>query len=236
MYYRRYYSYYKKESQYENLCHRLSPIIHEIEDIFLNLDDNVLENLLFRYKKLHGDSAYNYAKKTYPKWKNRKVKFSVQTAERLVDLVPRYLKLNKRFEFVEKLVIHYSNKNSQYHAISIDLDNIDIGINNLRKIIENYLSNQFSAMQNLPTKLIDTISWINDNDMIVSRKILDEVNNKINNNTAILAKQELLHLIEISKNNDKIKSSQSIELIGCRINVEFKKLTGFKKLIKSIFK
>lgn len=92
-------------TQRERLSSTFGGIDRDIERIFLSMAPADLSLLLYYYEEEFGRSAATYARKTYPRWKCRKVRMSGQVAERLLSLVPPLLSQEERFKLIKKLRI-----------------------------------------------------------------------------------------------------------------------------------
>jgi hypothetical protein len=84
-------------------------------NLFLNIFFEEELRLTGRHQKasasaFDGNSAHDYALQTYPKWRNGLVKLSGMVAERILNLVPPYLKFDRRYTTVEKLCNHHAKK------------------------------------------------------------------------------------------------------------------------------
>src|SRR5439155_23839491 len=119
---------------YHQLTRRLGPIVDDVKRAFFNLDRIELKDLLSRYGEDYGDSARHYAEETYQRWKSGRVELSGQTAERLLNLVPRYLSFEQRFSMVEKLCDYHALQRQAF--VSVDMKNPSSGLMEIRKQID----------------------------------------------------------------------------------------------------
>lgn len=205
--------------QYYALERRLGPIIGDIKKIFLNLHKESFEDLLIPYEKLYGTKARDYAAMAFPKWKSGQTKMSGQTAERILNLVPKYLTTNQRYDIVKKLCEHHIEK--KYKHVTIDINNPEIGF---RAFQENILEFQDSSfIKHLPEHVVETATWLNDDDVTVTRILLAEINKKISAEVKSYAKIEF-NKLHTAINNKLIKEgSQSINFPNGTLTVSFYK-------------
>ena len=156
---------------YHQLEGRLGPVVSEIKSIFLRLDHEELEHLLYQYEQTFGRKAADYARVTLPKWRNGSTKMSGQTAQRIINLVPPYLTTGKRFELV-RLLCNYHRDNQSRH-ITVDPKEPSKCIPEIRASLDHFKN--LASSENLSDDVFECINWINDYDSIIARKMLSEI-------------------------------------------------------------
>ena len=207
---------------FRELERNLGPIVPDVKTAFLNLDKSDFNRLLSKYGELHGQSAQDYAQQTYPKWRCGQVKMSGTVAERLLNLLPPYLKFDHRYAMVEKLCNHHAKK--QYRSVKINLKKPETGLEELNQSIKNVLEVSSESEKYLPPHVLNTINWLNDDDMVVSRQMLAEIDRKRNANSLSIAEKEFKNIMELVKNvKGEASFSQRIELAGGTIVVSAEK-------------
>lgn len=73
-----------------------------VRETFFGLPDSARDALLEEYGKKYGGQARAYAVKTIPDWKTGRRRLSGQTMTRLLELVPRHVSAEKKYEFVKQ--------------------------------------------------------------------------------------------------------------------------------------
>lgn len=68
----------------------------EVRRIFFALDEKQLERVFDSYGRAYGQSARQYAARTYPRWRAGEVNPSAETLERLLQRVPEVLPIHER--------------------------------------------------------------------------------------------------------------------------------------------
>ena len=152
-------------SQRRQLSELFAGIDKDIENIFLNLSYVSLDGLFSVYGRIYGKNAGNYARETFPKWKNGATKLSGQTAERLLNLIPPYLPHNTRYELIKKLREHYLPRHSRQLTTIMYQWKQDV----LPIITE--LVDSSSAFR-LPRILSEKAAWLSDGDVDAANRIL----------------------------------------------------------------
>ena len=161
--------------QYNELEHQLGPIISDIKNAFLNLPIELLEDLLIPYEKLYGFKAKEYAIDAFPKWKYGRRKMSGQTAKRLLNLVPKYLTTDQRYEIVKKLCEYHIEEKERY--LSIDIENPAPALDTFQKYLLEFQDTSY--FKYLPEHVLEIATWLNDDDITVTRRLLSEIDQNI---------------------------------------------------------
>jgi hypothetical protein len=207
---------------FRELERKLGPIVPDVKEAFLNLGNSDCNRLLAKYGDLYGQKAQDYAQQTYSKWGSGQVKMSGMVAERLINLLPPYLKFEDRYMMVEKLCNHHAK--NLYQSVKINLKKPELGLHELNQSIKKVLDISAESTKYLPQHVIDTIKWLNDDDMTVSRQMLSEIDMKRNANSLVLAEKEFKNIMEQVKNvKGEAHFSQRIELAGGTIVVSGEK-------------
>jgi len=158
---------------YEMLSFELGPIVDDVRNTFFELSDIHLKSLLMLYRNKYGNKPANYALEAYPIWKSGERKMSGQTAQRLLDLIPKYLTSEQRFQMVKKLCEHHAKTIDRY--ITVDRDNIELAFNQVNHAIETIKNSH--SLKYIPDNVLETVKWLNDADIVVSRSMLSQIDN-----------------------------------------------------------
>jgi len=159
---------------YRQLTQKLGPVVPEIRDAFLNLNASSLEELFNQYRKQYGAKAAAYAAETLPKWRSGETKMSGQTAERIINLVPPYLSTSKRYELVKTLCQHHRKKD--YRTVRVDPKDLLTTESSIRSEIRRFA--ELASQENLPDRVFESINWLNNNDTVIARKMVNEIQKK----------------------------------------------------------
>ena len=152
-------------SQRQQLTHMFAGIDKDIQKIFFSLSEQSLDTLFKRYGQLHGKSAENYARKTFPNWKSGKTNLSGQTAERLLNLIPPYLPQNVKYELITKLRNHYFQKKNSHVSTTNERWQADVF-----PVVEELI--KVSSDFKLPESLVNRAAWLANGDVEAANKIL----------------------------------------------------------------
>lgn len=178
--------------KYNDLSHRLGPIVDDMKKTFFSLSDENFYHLMLRYRSNHGASAAEYAIEALPNWKSGLTKMSGQTMERLINLVPKYLTYDQRYKMVHGLCNHHRKKETV--TIRVNIDKPEVGLKEFEIALESFYSG--AILMKLPDHVMETLTWLNDDDAVVARALLAQVE-----------KVEADKVLEIAKKNrEEIKS------------------------------
>jgi enamine deaminase RidA (YjgF/YER057c/UK114 family) len=216
---------------YNDLERRLGPIVEDIKLAFFNLDNKNLSSLFHEYSSRYGASAEEYARKTFNEWKAGQRKMSGQTAQRLIDLVPRYLTYEQKYNIVKKLCGHHAKK--VYRQVEIYLDDVVDGMSSLNSVIRDFYTG--SQVKELPEHVIETVSWLNDHDITAARALLAQVDQKVATMTAATAAEELEKIQAVIRKGALSEAKHEINFPNGTLVVNLRKRGFIGKLLKGIF-
>jgi hypothetical protein len=105
-----------------------------IENEFFNADRETFQKITGLYCDLYGYGPYKYLIDTYQYWKLGKVSTSKQTMNRILECVPRFLTIEKRFFILKNEVIFFIETlhQKQQHK--------NATLSELNSLFENYVS------------------------------------------------------------------------------------------------
>ena len=161
--------------EYEDLERRLGPIVEDVRAAFLSLPQSSLDDLFLVYGHQYGSSARNYAIDAFPHWQYGDRRMSGQTASRLLNLVPKYLSRQQRFTMVKRLCGHHAQRG--HESIEMDREHPEQTLHAVREAIDRIA--KFSVVKSLPEQVTETVTWLNDNDVVVGRAMLTEVDKEM---------------------------------------------------------
>lgn len=142
-------------------------IEREILQVFFNLSEIKLNQLIHIYTYHYGESSARYAKKTYWKWQAGIVKPNGTTVERLIWSLPQVLDFNEKCDLLRKLRVGYCRPET--HSLTVTPTNYRSQILPLAKrIIER------ARTANLPQYVESKLNWLASGDMQVAKSILAE--------------------------------------------------------------
>jgi len=165
--YRNYRSYFGAYavSKRQELSSAFGGIDKDVEQLFLNLGKEDLDELLDYYAEEHGQSAATYARNTYPKWKKGTVQLSGKTAERLLNLVPPLLPFETRFALIKKL------RSANFRKLNRFVDTSPEGWRDaLGPVIAEVVSH--GATANISDGMKNRIAWLADGDVAAAERLL----------------------------------------------------------------
>ena len=150
------------------LASMLGDALNKIIKIFLKMQPSELDELFTQYNLMYGSSAEKYARETYPKWKSGMTKLSGKTMERLIELVPPFLSSQLRYELLKDIFQkHKKNKNERVIRV-----NVKEPIEDLREAEEFIINSGLSEDEKLPDSIVEFARWIYDDDMVVAKEII----------------------------------------------------------------
>lgn len=169
-----------KPTKFDALSRLFGGAVGGIQQAFLSLDDDALDELFTDFGSLYGDAAEKYARKTFSKWKSGETKLSEQTMERLVALVPPYLSAEKRFELLQDVLKKHkpSASTKPFKYIRINSKEPASGFAEIDAALETMIHED--ALAHIPERVMDAGKWLYDDDITVARAMLAQAESKQN--------------------------------------------------------
>ncbi len=137
----------------------------EIMRVLLGLDEKSLEELLELYKNQFGTGAAQYARKTYLKWKDGKVRPIAQTYQRFLIHLPNVMDYDLKCEVLRHLMEEYCAKDK--YELKVSTDDWE---EKLTPLIEQIIAKTFTAQ--LPIEIERKLQWLGQGDMQLAQNIL----------------------------------------------------------------
>ncbi|MBX7172148.1 MAG: hypothetical protein K1X72_14380 [Pyrinomonadaceae bacterium] len=138
---------------------------NEILKVLLNLNQESLDRLFKYYKENFGDGAANYAKKTYQKWKEGKVKPNRQTFERFLIHLPKVISYDLKCEVLRLFMKEFCPKEN--YETTVYTDNWE---EILTPLVQKMIDKPYSA--DLPLEVQKKLTWLADGEMQAAKEIL----------------------------------------------------------------
>lgn len=190
--------------------------VDDILQAFQNLDEDDLDGLLSDYGAIYGDSAEEYARRTYPKWNTGRISLSGKTMGRLVELVPPYLSAKERFTILQTVLKH-NRKAGVARTIKVNVKEPDQGFAELHQVLSEMSHDDVLA--HLPENVMNAASWLYADDITTARAMLAEAERLENDMIRSSAKREI-ELLRRTISTGQVKAaSYSVEMPAGGLNV-----------------
>lgn len=221
---------YRAPTKYDKLQRLFGESVGEIKAAFLRLPTEALEELFSDYGAIHGESAEQYARRTYPAWRSRKTGLSGQTMERLVSLVPPYLSAEQRKQILRKILDKHKPHPPTYH-VKINTEEPNDGFADLETIVQD--CEHRDELAYLPESVMSAAEWLYDADVTAVRAIIAEATRAENEIMKAQARKDLALLNRTIQSGQIKTASYSVKLPTGTINVSA--YTPTKSLWKRLF-
>jgi hypothetical protein len=137
----------------------------EILKVLLDLNENSLNQLLKLYKESFGTGAARYARKTYQKWKDGKVRPNRQTFERFLLHLPKVMSYELKCEVLRHFMQEFCAKEN--HSLTVYTDDWE---KPLTPLVKQLIEKPYQA--ELPSEVQKKLTWLADGEMQSAREIL----------------------------------------------------------------
>jgi hypothetical protein len=141
----------------------------DVKNYFFSLNKNQLGEVLNSYEDRYGPVVREYAEKTFPKWKTRRVHMSGMVAERLFNLLPPIMPLQTKFQLTESLWDHVGPSSSKSYYIGLDAN-----LDELNEIIKKHLE-KVVVYYKVPDGLERRFSWLSQDDVGIKQQLLNHL-------------------------------------------------------------
>ncbi len=179
-----------------------------VKEAFFSLPSASLNNLFNRYGDTWGEVAADYARQTFPKWRNYwkrrrlggahrwqpdEVQMSGTVAVRLFALLPPLLPTREKHKIVEAIWKSYGPRSQKYVYLGPDCDS-----ERVISAIDGHFSNQ-KVLYAIPKHLEDRFDWLSDNDVTVKQQLLNHFMNEQRRSAVASARLNIPMMLEQMK-------------------------------------
>lgn len=182
----------------------------DLKKHFFSLNSQQLNCFLKFYEEKYGSGARKYARQTFEAWTSGNINISSETQKRILQIVPKLLSTNERFNLFEE-ILQYNIKN-KYHPIQKVLD-YELAIEEFKTqkklIIQEMVKITEDHYQSIEySKLFDfsAINWIVEDDVTAFNQLLQNIEKERAKETL---KTALFDLEQIEKKWNKIDWSNN---------------------------
>lgn len=134
---------------------------------FLSLDSQRLRQLLHEYRRLYGPRPYEYCIFALPRWQSGRIKMSGMVAERIFNLLPRFVTPTERQQIAEKLWTHLSPGSDNQLMVSPGAS-----AEQVRDKLDDYAHHHIGSYR-FPAGLRARFTWIANRDVELTEKLLN---------------------------------------------------------------
>lgn len=190
--------------------------VDDILQAFQDFDEDDLDGLFSDYGAIYGDSAEEYARRTYPKWNTGRISLSGKTMGRLVQLVPPYLSAEKRFSILQTVLKH-NKKAGVARTIKVNVKEPDQGFAELHQVLSEMSHDDVLA--HLPENVMKAASWLYADDITATRAMLARAERLENDLIRSNASREI-ELLKRAISTGQVKAaSYAVEMPAGKISV-----------------
>jgi hypothetical protein len=231
-YHRRRFDYYRyNESQRAEAKQGLAGIDDDVLKIFNSLDGLKRKILFNHYESAHGKSAANYARNKMGDWASGAVRASGQTLTRLLNLVPKVLNQNQKYDLLKKLYDAHRSGHQENHSLTVVVGH-STGFREQVTDLALRLCNKPDT-HTLPSYVQEKIAWVCDNDSTVARSIMAAIEKEFSFAIAAAGRTEVENLVNRIQGLDvSAEGTHTIRLPYGVITVYVRKPNLFEKIGK----
>ena len=189
----------------------------EIMKVLLGLDEKSLSDLFDLYKHQFGRGAARYARKTYGKWKDGKVRPNEQTYQRFLIHLPKVMSYDLKCEVLRHLMEEYCSKGN--YELTVYTDDWE---KTLAPLVKQIIDKSYTA--ELPSEIEEKLRWLADGEMQIAQDILRKSQAEEGRIAVSMLRQEFANIENLIENtNRKSKVTHKLELPYGTINLNIKR-------------
>jgi hypothetical protein len=187
----------------------------DVERFFFDLDEQTLKSIFREYKERHGSGKTRYARQAFEKWKSGEVQMSGEVAERLLEIVPKYLSFDQRYLLIDRLY-----RNAPPRNIRVDIP-IDVGYSCAVRMLLYELEKISPQLIHEDVQL--RLTWLTEADAQASQSLLQHIFfqeriDRIKSLEPYLAR--VGHLMRVAKESStNATSSIAVEMPGILLTI-----------------
>jgi hypothetical protein len=205
----------------------------DILDLLIRLPRDRKIAFLDHYRSAYGEGAAKYADNTLSSWSQGWVRQSENTRLRLIRIAPKVLSPQERLEIVSKLHDAYRKDISEKHHFTVYIGMDKDYEDKLNQVMDSLCQKPGSV--ELPDRIRKRIDWLCNDDSVLCRKLLSEVETQQSFLLAEAAKIEIQNILQKLKNSSNdIVGHHKITFPYGTIEIDIRNPSLLKKLF-SIF-
>lgn len=151
----------------KNLTIELGGTDVDVKEYFFLMPPALRDAILVEYGQRYGEAARSYAEETIPKWKNGSVKMSGTVAERLFNLLPPRMPIEKKYELTENLWQRLGPRVKRTITVGIN-----VPIEKLIDLLNTTIQEDVISFQ-IPEQIERRFSWLSAGDVQIKQKLLN---------------------------------------------------------------
>lgn len=153
----------------EKLTAELGGTDQDVKAYFFSLPPHQLKEILDEYGLKYGENKRQYAEQTFNDWRAGRTKMSGTVAQRLFDLLPPRMPIEKKYELVENLWHHLGPKSNLVFTIGYDVlpeTVVAVVAHHTLKEMRDFV---------FPADLERRFEWLASGDVIIKQKLLNHL-------------------------------------------------------------
>lgn len=189
------------------LSEELGGADQEVKEWFFSLSDDELSQILSAYGRRYGARKRQYAEFAYPLWRSATRKMSGLVAERLFDLLPRYMPLGKKYDLVRRLWEAKSPSSKLTIYVSPDVS-AQVVAAHVRHRLHNVVSDH-----RIPAEISERFDWLAQNDAELRQQLCNHYQQLDKDVVARFAESRFEQIIEAIRGGDSSNVSTQVRQV-----------------------
>jgi hypothetical protein len=200
---------------------------NEILQHLFKLRSREKESLLGHYEAEYGRSAGDYARKIWPEWASQRRGVSGEVATRFINLAPKVLSPDARYDIVAKM--YQKTKRPESHYLTAILGYSEGAFSEIEKLFKRLCEKPFE--HKWPDSLIQFANWLCDDDSVAAKRIIAAIETENSLMIVNAARLECNRLLQaLHKLDSAYAGTHRMELPYGTISLRIRKPNLFEKI------
>jgi hypothetical protein len=167
-YYRNRHYWGHQESNRATVSRLVAGIDEDIVAHLFQFTDFRLQVFFRQYAKLYGEPAAKYAAENLHAWKNHAKAYTGPTLKKFIQVVPKVLSFDEKFELFKKLYV--ASRRPEIHTFEVVLGDDSVAVRALADTLNRLCERPSES--SLEPSMVSLMSWVSDNDMSQAKQLL----------------------------------------------------------------
>lgn len=141
----------------------------DVKAYFFSLPPQQLKRILDEYGRKYGEDKRQYAEQTLDEWRTGRRKMSGMVAQRLFNLLPPRMPIEKKYELVENLWRHLGPKSNRVFTVGYD-----VPPETVVEVVSTHTLKEIKDFK-IPDGLERRFQWLASGDVSVKQQLLNHI-------------------------------------------------------------
>jgi hypothetical protein len=189
--------------------------------MFFALDSFKLMLVFNEYERKYGEGKRKYAEATFAKWRCGSVQMGGEISERLIQIVPKWLTFEQKYELIEKLW----SRLRQTITLNVTISPHG-GLNEAIQAVMGAID--ALGEQAIPVAVVERLEWLAQDDAAVAQSLIAQIAKREGEVAVERLEEQLRQLLALASEHQDIvvTATRSVALPGITAHIHVSQLTS----------